>query len=160
MKPGFISRTAVICLCLLSALTVSAVPANASDRLPPMFQPASNYVSTQFAGDDGLPGNVVGSIVQSPDGFLWLDSGPLTRFDGRHFMVLDPLRDRVRVLALSREGDLWIVSSNHELERIPAAVLPLGSSVRTASSIACIPAATVYCGLVPVKGSITLRATT
>jgi len=141
--PGFISRQ--VAICLLGALAASAVAANASDGLAPMFHPASNYVSTQFAGDDGLPGHVVGSIVQSRDGFLWLDSGPLTRFDGRHFMVLDPLRDRVEVLALSREGDLWIVSSNHELERIPAAVLPMGTlpGIRYRTDLS--PDSFIYC---------------
>jgi signal transduction histidine kinase/ligand-binding sensor domain-containing protein len=117
---GFISRTVMFCV-------LSAVAANASDRLPAMFQPASDYVSTQFTVDDGLPTNEVDSIVQSPDGFLWVAAGSLSRFDGRHFMALDPVRDRVPALALSSEGDLWVVSSAHELERIPAAVLPLGN---------------------------------
>jgi len=86
-------------------------------------QPVDRYIRTRFTIDDGLPANVVGDILQSQDGFLWLivNGYELTRFDGRRFTGFDQPRN-VLSLALAPDGDLW-VGTRDDLERIPAAAL-------------------------------------
>src|SRR6267142_446603 len=85
-------------------------------------QPMSSYLRTRFTNDDGLSSNIVSNLVQSRDGFLWLDTvGDLTRFDGRHFTTFDGF-SRVTTLAMAPDGDLWVGTTNG-LEQIPAAAL-------------------------------------
>jgi signal transduction histidine kinase/ligand-binding sensor domain-containing protein len=65
--------------------------------------------------DDGLPGNSVSGVVQTPDGYLWVatESG-LARFDGARFQdiaVPDPFRrprPLFRAMSLGRENCLWL----------------------------------------------------
>jgi ligand-binding sensor domain-containing protein len=85
-------------------------------------QPASSYLRSRFATEDGLPSAVVHDIVQTKEGFLWLAVGThtLTRFDGRHFT--DFTLPFARVLAVGPDGDLW-TGTEEGLERIPAAAL-------------------------------------
>lgn len=81
-------------------------------------QPATSYIRTGFGVEDGLSSNVVNSILQTRDGFLWLgtDAG-LDRFDGRHFTPINFRGPRatpqgiVNSLAEGLEGDLWIGTS-------------------------------------------------
>ena len=67
---------------------------------------------------DGLPQDTVKSIVQTPDGYLWLgtDEG-LARFDGFDFTVYSrPTSElpanSITALAASPDGSLWIGTSN------------------------------------------------
>ena len=92
-------------------------------------QLASTYIRTSFGVEDGLGSNVVNSILQTQDGFLWLgtDAG-LDRFDGRHFTPINFRGPRttpqgiVSSLAEGTDGGLWI-GTNAGLVRIAKAGL-------------------------------------
>src|SRR5260370_17920472 len=108
-------------------------------------QPVSTYLRTEFTVEDGLPSNVVNSIVQSKGGFLWIaTSEGLARFDGRHFLSVElvPNQPQVRsiaCLALGTDGDLWLGTptgamriSRGSLDRLgplPTVNYPVGSAV-------------------------------
>ena len=89
-------------------------------------QPAASYIRTAFTVEDGLPSNVINTIVQTRNGFLWVgtDAG-LARFNGRHFTMIDFRGPRsaaqgvVRTLAEGPDGDLW-VGTHFGLARIPS----------------------------------------
>jgi len=75
--------------------------------------------------DDGLPQSSVKSIVQTPDGFLWLATfNGLVRFDGVRFTVFDTSNlpglpnNRIVGLTVDRAGVLWIVSEFNDLARL------------------------------------------
>jgi signal transduction histidine kinase/CheY-like chemotaxis protein/ligand-binding sensor domain-containing protein len=68
-----------------------------------------------WSGPEGLPSSAVESIVQTPDGYLWVGTQEgLVRFDGANFTVFDkrniPRAGLVSVNALlvGRDGTLWI----------------------------------------------------
>lgn len=91
-------------------------------------QPGSSYIRAHFTVEEGLAANVVGQMVQSRDGFLWLtNAGLLTRFDGRHFTVLGQFAN-VWALALAPDGDLWLGTTDG-LKQIPAAALNQSGSL-------------------------------
>ena len=104
-------------------------------------QPFSSYIQTRFTIDNGLPGNVINQMIQSPDGFLWITLGSrsLVRFDGLHFReVALPTGNG---LALGPDGDLWVggdelyqmtVANLHQIgppQAIPYRGLPSGVSI-------------------------------
>ena len=65
---------------------------------------------TSFTKEDGLPGNVVYSIAQQPDGLIWFgtDNG-VASYDGEAFRTY-PLPSSVRhiySLAVSPDGSVW-----------------------------------------------------
>jgi ligand-binding sensor domain-containing protein/signal transduction histidine kinase len=73
------------------------------------------YVIDSWQMGDGLPGQTVNAVVESPDGYLWVgtDSG-LARFDGSRFRnytrentpaIAD---DNIRHLLVARDGSIWI----------------------------------------------------
>src|SRR5262249_24124658 len=92
-------------------------------------QPVGSYLPTHFTE---FPANVVDSIAQSRDGFLWLASGgQLIRYDGHHFTVFDqPIN--ILTVALGPDGDLWVGTTDH-LERIPATALNQSGPLRGTS---------------------------
>ena len=50
------------------------------------------YAHETWTAQDGLPGEAVYQILQSPDGYLWLrTSAGLVRFDGERFVLVDPV---------------------------------------------------------------------
>lgn len=64
---------------------------------------------------DGLPQNSVRTIVQAPDGYLWLGTFEgLVRFDGVNFKVFNNVNtpqmssNFIESLIVDRRGDLWI----------------------------------------------------
>jgi len=74
---------------------------------------------TQYAHDawttrDGLPQTTVHSVVQTPDGYLWLGTQVgLVRFDGVRFSVFDKSNSGLRhnhiwALLVARDGALWM----------------------------------------------------
>lgn len=79
-------------------------------------QPAlDDYNVTSWTIDDGLPSNVIWTIAQDRDGYLWLGTnGGLVRFDGVRFVVPDTIPSGslpsapVRSLYTARDGSLWI----------------------------------------------------
>ena len=77
------------------------------------------YLSQQaWSTEEGLPQSSVHSIVQTPDGYLWVATeGGLARFDGVAFQVFDHTSDSafasddVCCLAVNRDG-LWVGTSD------------------------------------------------
>jgi signal transduction histidine kinase/ligand-binding sensor domain-containing protein len=92
-------------------LSIAPEPGRAVDP----DQSAASYIRTTFTVEDGLSSNVVNTIVQTRNGFLWIgtDAG-LDRFDGRHFTPIyfrgpSPTpQGMVTALAEGLDGDLWI----------------------------------------------------
>ena len=98
---------------------MSSVSARALDP----NQPVSSFLRTHFTTDAGLPGSVVGRVVQTQDGFLWMNINgiDLARFDGKSFHLLEGLPP-VWSLAVAPNGDLWVGGLQH-LTRIPSSSL-------------------------------------
>ena len=70
----------------------------------------------------GLPQNTVNSIVQTPDGYLWVGARDgLARFDGVRFTIFglpDGLQSvEIQTLFVDRQGTLWIGTSGGGLSR-------------------------------------------
>jgi signal transduction histidine kinase/ligand-binding sensor domain-containing protein len=75
----------------------------------------SQYAHTSWKIRDGFPKGVVNSIVQTPDGWLWLGTEfGLIRFDGVTPQAFQPPpgqrlpSDNIRKLLVARDGTLWI----------------------------------------------------
>jgi signal transduction histidine kinase/ligand-binding sensor domain-containing protein len=84
----------------------------------------SGYVIDSWQSGDGLPHNEVRSIVQTPDGYLWLGTSyGLARFDGIKFSLFNPadtpgmVRGRIAGMVVDKDGFLWIASDLGELSR-------------------------------------------
>jgi len=76
-------------------------------------QPSGEYRIDVWQTSDGLPGNTVTAIQQTPDGYLWIGTlNGLARFDGIRFRIFGEASElpNARVLALlaARDGTLWI----------------------------------------------------
>ena len=76
-------------------------------------QPSSEYRIDVWQTSDGLPGNTVTAIQQTPDGYLWIGTlNGLVRFDGVRFQVFGEAsalpNTRVLSLLAARDGTLWI----------------------------------------------------
>lgn len=78
-----------------------------------------------WQSEDGLPGNVVRSLVQSADGYLWVATAEgVARFDGIEFeaIELDGQQRRNRFafwrLYATSGGDLWVATFQGGLFRI------------------------------------------
>lgn len=114
MAPAWVAIIATLLLPLFPALSYAKGRLNSS----------SEYLADAFTVEDGLPSNVVNSIVQTRDGFLWIgtDAG-LARFNGRSFSSVpfrqseSPAHGVVRGLAEDTAGNLW-VATNAGLVRI------------------------------------------
>lgn len=111
---------------LLKSLTLATLwvfmlsaPARALDP----NQPASSFIPTHFTTDQGLPGSVVGTMVQTQDGFLWMviNGIDVARFDGKNFHLFANIPP-VWSLAVGPDGDLWIGGLQH-LTRISSSRL-------------------------------------
>ncbi len=92
------------------------------------------YSFRNWQSEDGLPVNLVRSIVQSADGQLWIATAEgLTRFDGIEFDRIEgfdyPLSGQTRLFATA-DGAVWLSSSAGGLLRItddqPVAIWPDG----------------------------------
>lgn len=79
-------------------------------------QPVSDdYLIRTWDTEDNLSGSTVTSILQTPDGYLWVGTYEgLTRFDGVHSVTFDSLNtpalshSRIQGLYLDARGTLWI----------------------------------------------------
>ncbi len=73
--------------------------------------------------EDGLPGNTVTSIAQTPDGYLWFGTFQgLVRFDGVRFTVFDSTTpglesERATRLFVDRAGSLWVTMEQGQVAR-------------------------------------------
>jgi ligand-binding sensor domain-containing protein/AraC-like DNA-binding protein len=81
----------------------------------------NQYLLDQWETSDGFPSNTINSIVQTPDGYLWLaTSNGLISFDGIKFSNI-PFVKKEEIspsgptepitLLVNRSGDLWIGST-------------------------------------------------
>jgi ligand-binding sensor domain-containing protein/signal transduction histidine kinase len=76
--------------------------------------PLSNYTLHTWHGQDGLVGEVVQAVVQTPDHFLWIGTANgLVRFDGRDFVPYSgpgaaALRRGVTSLLVAHDRSLFI----------------------------------------------------
>ena len=74
----------------------------------------SQYAHTAWRIRDGFPRGRVGSIAQTPDGYLWLGTElGLFRFDGVRAVPWQPAEgqlpsNRISSLLVARDGTLWI----------------------------------------------------
>src|ERR1700690_277191 len=65
-----------------------------------------------WTSQNGLPGEAVYQILQSPDGYLWLrTSAGLVRFDGVRFVLITPVvgdhavNEPVKTICIGADGD-------------------------------------------------------
>ena len=84
----------------------------------------SNYHIDTWQADAGLPQGTVTSIVQTPDGYLWLGTqNGLARFDGVSFTVFNQdntpafSNNRIVQLFVDHLGILWISAEQGNLVR-------------------------------------------
>jgi signal transduction histidine kinase/sugar lactone lactonase YvrE len=97
---------------LLATAGAGRAPAPAQRQAAP---PDDRYIFDSWGTEEGLPQTSVNSIVQTPDGYLWLATyGGLVRFDGVRFTVFDSENtpalesNRITTLFADRDGGLWI----------------------------------------------------
>ena len=83
-------------------------------QAPALDPQASRYLRTDFTVEQGLPDDEVNAIMQTPNGFLWVETdGGLARFDGEHFTQIR-LRAGVSkelpvsALLATPDGALWV----------------------------------------------------
>lgn len=89
------------------------------------FAANPNVLVRVWQSQDGLPSNVVRSVVQASDGYLWMATAEgIARFDGFDFQVIEPKGDLqrhrlafFRVFATS-EGNIWAATYQGGLFRI------------------------------------------
>src|SRR5215468_10554342 len=75
----------------------------------------SQYAHTSWKIRDGFSKGIIGSIAQTPDGYLWLGTEyGLLRFDGVRAVAWQPPQGEhlpssdIRSLQSARDGRLWI----------------------------------------------------
>ncbi|MGN6642078.1 MAG: two-component regulator propeller domain-containing protein, partial [Verrucomicrobiota bacterium] len=98
---------------LRSTLAAAEINGFSTNALPP---PALEHLVDVWDTDSGLPHSTVTSVVQTPDGYLWIGTlfGGLARFDGVHFETFHPgntpqLRSiEIERLLVDAFGTLWI----------------------------------------------------
>ena len=83
--------------------------------LPQLRAAPPDYLVDGWDTENNLPSSTVTSIVQTPDGYLWVGTyNGLARFDGARFVTFDPVNQpdlsqtRVQGLYLDVNGTLWI----------------------------------------------------
>ena len=106
-------RTPAAPVAALSGLLLLA-PSLAFAQARPLLEPPE-FVLAQWTTAEGLPQNSVTSIVQTPDGYLWLGTfGGLARFDGSRFRMARRAdsagnhTDRILSLAVAPDSAIWI----------------------------------------------------
>ena len=96
---------------LMVALVCFAGPAYGLDPHKTIDQ----YGHDLWTSQNGLPGEAVYQILQSPDGYLWLrTSAGLVRFDGVRFVLTTPVvgdhavNEPVKAICIGADGDLLV----------------------------------------------------
>ena len=102
---------------LLAAFLLSLLPLFSADRQP--------LITRLWQSEDGLPGNVVRSMVQAADGYLWIATAEgITRFDGVEFEPVEPdgelrrVRFAFRRLFAPADGSVWVATFQGGLFRV------------------------------------------
>jgi len=85
----------------------------------------TQYAQTRFEAQDGLAHNLVNSMAQTPDGYLWAGSEEgVNRYDGFAFKVFDHRNtdaipsNAFFALAVDRAGGLWAGFRDHGVVRL------------------------------------------
>jgi ligand-binding sensor domain-containing protein len=80
------------------------------------------YGHDTWTSQNGLPGEAVYQVQQTPDGYLWLrTSAGLVRFDGVRFVLVDPvigntpIGEPVRAICKSTDGNLLIRTTSRTI---------------------------------------------
>ncbi len=122
---------------LLVVLVCFAGPAYGLDP----HKTINQYGHDLWTSQNGLPGEAVYQILQSPDGYLWLrTSAGLVRFDGVRFVLITPVvgdhavNEPVKAICIGADGDLLVrtvsrtLIYNHSVftDYRPAGALPDG----------------------------------
>jgi len=75
----------------------------------------SSWALRKWQMEDGLPNNIVTSLAQTPDRYLWIATAThLVRFDGNSFEIIPRetfapgTKERTSTLLTSRNGGLWL----------------------------------------------------
>jgi signal transduction histidine kinase/ligand-binding sensor domain-containing protein len=83
------------------------------------------YLVRLWQSEEGLPGNVVRSLVQADDGFIWIATAEgIARFDGTQFELVEqdgdlrPSRFAFRRLFATHDGSIWAATFQGGLMRI------------------------------------------
>ena len=113
-----VARARAILLLCLPALLVFQQAALALDGKKNIDQ----YGHDTWTSQNGLPGEAVYQILQTPDGYLWLrTSSGLVRFDGVRFVLVNPVVDSqpvpesVKAICKGADGDLLVRTASRTL---------------------------------------------
>lgn len=116
------SRTLKI---LVGGLLLAICAAASTAAALPAPLASSPFLLTRWTTESGLPQNTVTSIVQTPDGYLWLGTfGGLARFDGVKFTIFNSgntpalVSNRITALHVGRDGSLWVGAETGEVTRL------------------------------------------
>ena len=109
-------------VCSAAAVQLVAVPAaHALDG----HRGITQYAQTRFEAHDGLAHNLVNSLAQTPDGYLWAGSEEgLNRYDGVTFTTFDHRKtagipsNTFSTLAVDAHGALWAGTRDHGVVRL------------------------------------------
>ena len=113
------ARHMLLALVLLTlVLTTFVNSSRALDRGKKIDQ----YGHENWTSQNGLPGEAVYQILQTPDGYLWLrTSVGLVRFDGVRFVLVDltvagkPINEPVKAVCKGADGGLLVRTISHTL---------------------------------------------
>ncbi len=107
--------------CAMMVFCLGLAPWGALFALP-ADRALNEFTLSHWNSSNGLAHNMVISIAQSREGYLWLGSFEgLTRFNGSEFVVFDdrslPLADTngIRALTVDARGQLWVASARSGL---------------------------------------------
>lgn len=127
-------------ICLFAILLIFK-PAFADDLQKSLNQ----YSHESRTNQNGLPGEAVNDILQTPDGYLWLlTSSGLVRFDGVRFVRIEPrvgnelLQEPIQTICRGASGHLLVRSYSRTLiykdnefsDYAPPAALPDGAILK------------------------------
>ncbi|HQZ37561.1 MAG TPA: two-component regulator propeller domain-containing protein [Vicinamibacterales bacterium] len=109
-RPGAVATGAGRALVSGLLLVTLAIPALATEDVS-----LADYVLTSWTTKDGLPSDVIWSVTQDRDGYLWLGTnGGLVRFDGVRFATVESAfgtalpHAPVRSVYAGPDGTLWL----------------------------------------------------
>jgi ligand-binding sensor domain-containing protein/signal transduction histidine kinase len=131
----------------------------------------TQYAQTRFEARDGLAHNLVNSLAQTPDGYLWAGGEEgLTRYDGATFTGFDRRRtagivsNSFTALAVSPAGVLWGGTRDHGVIRLVdgefhAVIWEPGAHAAQVRSLAFDRGGDLWIGLRD-RGVVRLRGTT
>jgi signal transduction histidine kinase/ligand-binding sensor domain-containing protein len=105
---------------LKTASLILGVGMSARGQTP--IESNDDYLQTVWTTENGLPQNSITSILQTPDGYLWLGTfGGLARFDGVRFTTFSTVNtpgmksNRILTLCESKNGMLWMGTESGEV---------------------------------------------